>query len=401
MYSTIAKTATTVVKNLDNLAVGSKDRDSQETLSYWSGQEISGSIYPTGFVGACFRLGMERDKPDIILPRTAPNGEAFDFHLTNYQLEVLLRKNPDIGWNGELFYLQNKKEVSLVDYAKLKLLGLSSIQRYNIKNKNKSREGLKGIGSKARRMVESSAKHLQDKHQRRNLAFLTCTIPNMQEKYLALVAKQWNNIQTAFFQELKRLYERRGESFEYVSVVEVQEERWRKYRHPGSHIHAVFAGRSSIKSPWVVNKKEYAGLWEMAVRRVVPEIPKSVSFGASTRIEVVRKSASGYLAKYLSKGVGIVAEMIEAGFKDCVPHRWWSISKSLKAAVELTIIRGKSAEIEKVYYWIKHGMNDFFFKYGYIREDRDDLSSKVFGFWCQLKEAGMKEINRMKLMSAS
>jgi hypothetical protein len=401
VYSTIAKTATSIAENSSNLADKSQGLDLGNRFIPLGEEKVSGSIYPTGFVGACFRWGQKKEKPDVVLPRTAPNGDAFDFHLTNHELEVLLRKHSNLMWNGELFSLGRNKEINLLDYAELKFLGLSSIQRCRISSKLKNREGLKGIGSKARRMVESAAKYLQDKCQRRNLAFLTCTIPNMQTKHLELVAANFNQVVRVFFEELKRLYERRGEEFEYVGVVELQEERWKKYRHPGLHIHAVFAGRSSIKKPWVVNKKEYSLLWERAIRRVVPQIPLSTGFGASTRIEVVRKSASGYLAKYLSKGVQIVSEMLNEGFSNCIPHRWWSISKSLKKKVEETIIRGQSPEIAQVYQWIRFGSSEYYYKYGYVREDREDENSRVLGFWCQLNSKGMSAISAMKLMSAT
>jgi hypothetical protein len=44
------------------------------------------------------------------------------------------------------------------------------------------------------------------------------------------------------------------------------------------------------------------------------------------------------MAKYVSKGKAIVAEMIEAGFAEFIPSRWWTCSLALRRAVKAATV---------------------------------------------------------------
>jgi hypothetical protein len=50
---------------------------------------------------------------------------------------------------------------------------------------------------------------------------------------------------------------------------------------------------------------------------------------AATRIESIKKSASAYLGKYISKGEKCVAQLIADGYEEFLPSSWVTKSESM------------------------------------------------------------------------
>ena len=68
-------------------------------------------------------------------------------------------------------------------------------------------------------------------------------------------------------------------------------------------------------------------------------IDSDVNFNCSINAQVIRKSASSYIAKYMSKGGEIIGEIKEKGLEASLPSQWWTASKIMKKMFQESIIR--------------------------------------------------------------
>lgn len=74
---------------------------------------------------------------------------------------------------------------------------------------------------------------------------------------------------------------------------------------------------------------------------------ESVSFAASVDTQRVKHSAQGYLGKYMSKGAGQIAKIVEedAAIVDFLPSSWWHCSLNLRRAIGKRITGGNSTAV--------------------------------------------------------
>lgn len=210
----------------------------------------------------------------------------------------------------------------------LKNLGLS-----NLSNSNKSvRRGTLGITAHGRKLVANSALVLEREAGKERLAFLTCTLPALGRAEMERIHKNWSVLLNYFRIALQRLLQSRGLPTDIVGVTEIQSSRLERRGEFALHIHWLFVGRSSRYLQWGISKQEYADLWSNAIAtRLGREFDGQRC--PSTRVESVTKSASGYLAKYMSKGSEQMAVAIDAGFGDWLPRSWYTCTKSLRRRV--------------------------------------------------------------------
>jgi hypothetical protein len=191
------------------------------------------------------------------------------------------------------------------------------------------RRGLKGITSRGGRLVRNTAHMLQKKYGRRRLSFLTLTVPKLGESDELQICAQWSRVVRVLCQRLKRSLESAGLPANYVGVTEIQEKRFKERGEVGLHLHLVFVGRKSIGSDWAFPPSHFRQQWLDVLSHVVGHRLESSS---CENVKGVRKSASGYLGKYMSKGVGIVSEVIESKGEEYVPTAWYTCSMGLKHA---------------------------------------------------------------------
>jgi hypothetical protein len=128
-------------------------------------------------------------------------------------------------------------------------------------------------------------------------------------------------IQKRFFEELKRIYARRGEIFRYVSVLEFQ-------KRGALHIHFIAPARRHITRgrarslDWIVSAEELRILWSRVICRVLKL--KYQRFPSSVDTRLCIDNPSAYLCKYLSKEKSLAAG---GGVTISPPPRWWSTDK--------------------------------------------------------------------------
>jgi hypothetical protein len=151
-----------------------------------------------------------------------------------------------------------------------------------------------------------------------NLGFytLTCPVPQVEQ-----FNENLPEIQRRFFQELKRIYARRGQAFRYVSVIEYQ-------KRGALHIHFIAPARRQIvrgrarSLDWIVSAEELRVIWSRVICKVLRI--KYQRFPASIDAQLCIDNPSKYLCKYLSKEKSRVED---GGGATAAPPRWWSTDK--------------------------------------------------------------------------
>jgi hypothetical protein len=66
---------------------------------------------------------------------------------------------------------------------------------------------------------------------------------------------------------------------------------------------------------------------------------------------MVRKSASGYLGKYMSKGGGVLADVIKAMPTVELPSLWWSLSSQVRSDIKDRTLRLDSVSAYTLWTW--------------------------------------------------
>ena len=205
------------------------------------------------------------------------------------------------------------------------LLGLSAHA-----NSEKKRRGLGGLTSHGKVLVRESAFALQERYGKWRLSFWTCTLPQLSPRDTTAVCKNWSKLLENLKAKLKYHLESRGLPTHIVGVTELQPSRWRSWGYPAWHIHWLFVGKGN-SGGWAVTPELGDKLWKEAVEAYCEE---SYDFGKSCRIEPIRKSAAGYMAKYMSKGSAAVQE-VESVYPGCVPSSWYVVTSGLRRWVKV------------------------------------------------------------------
>lgn len=202
-------------------------------------------------------------------------------------------------------------------------LGLSQVA-------NSHKRGLKGITSSGARLVRNAAYLLQKKYSKFRLSFLTLTLPPMSIEDEKALALQWSRVVRTFGQRLKRTLQSRGLSGNYVGVTEVQQKRFDSGRGIGLHLHLVFQGKKRQKGGWAIAPEEFRSMWCSVLSTV---LGREVWSNSCEEVKQVKKSAEGYLGKYMSKGVQIIEAVIEKYGEDAIPSAWYTATAGIKKAI--------------------------------------------------------------------
>lgn len=237
--------------------------------------------------------------------------------------------------NGE-FSLWSESKAAIADPEHASDIGLSKVsnsQKFEENCPDVVRRGLKGITSYGSRMVRNSAFLLQKRFGGRKLSFVTCTIPGSPEMTLK-VARSWAEIVRRYYSQLRKALLDNGLCPVIVGVTEIQPKRFARTGGMPLHLHLVFQGAIE-DSRWVFTPNFFAELWSRVVGSVVPEM-KSQSFASSTNVQRVKKSAEGYLGKYISKGSGDIAELLEKTphLAEFLPSTWYNLTSEARNLVK-------------------------------------------------------------------
>lgn len=194
-------------------------------------------------------------------------------------------------------------------------LGLSKVLKHH---KPKKQRGIAGISRRARRKVECSALLLQQNHGKGRLVFGTLTLP---PEYASVLTQQYSEACRQFYQWLKRRLDKEGLSTEFIAVTEVQEKRLGETGEIALHEHFLCVGRH-VGNTWAISVNEFREAWFRCLENATGISVPGDRQSAATRVEKVRKSASAYLGKYMSKGGQVLRTLVEEGKCDRIPRNW-------------------------------------------------------------------------------
>lgn len=193
------------------------------------------------------------------------------------------------------------------------------------------RYGTHGITPYGARRVRNAA-HLIERGFKRHLAvFATCTVPPLPSEDMQLIHERWNKVVETYRRKLTRALRYKGLSGQSVTVSEVQTKRYESTGLPILHIHTVFRGKTAA-GRWAVSTKEHDQMWYDALADACGDAIPSVR--SACNLQRVKKSAEGYLGKYMTKGCKVVSKLIADGFCGWMPKQWWSISQSLGRLID-------------------------------------------------------------------
>lgn len=208
----------------------------------------------------------------------------------------------------------------------VRVLGLSNVTNFDRPKKSQVRSGLKGMTSLGKRRVRNACYMLTREAGQFRLTFSTVTLPPLCEEDYLSVHLNWHKVMDAYRREMGRQLRRGGLTGEIVGVTEVQPDRWKDEGIPWLHGHFVFVGMAR-SGGWVVSPAKHDSIWRRAIQTVVyGPLP---SFKSACRLESVRKSADGYLSKYMSKGGPMLDAIASDGFEWALPRQWWGMTRSL------------------------------------------------------------------------
>lgn len=201
---------------------------------------------------------------------------------------------------------------------------------------NSHREGQKrgqlGISTHGKKLVRNAALRLEREVGINQLTFLTLTIPGIQQQGALNICENWAEIVRVFQQRLKRMLQAKGLSGEMVGVTEVQEKRFRETNVPALHLHILFQGRRCYEH-WALTPTQIREAWKGVISPYLPIDNGEFYWQAMENVQRVKKSAAGYLGKYMSKGVSTVNAIHEVIPDIVLPSCWYLCSSSLRRKV--------------------------------------------------------------------
>lgn len=260
------------------------------------------------------------------------------------------------------------------------------------KSHSEARRGEKGITSFGRKMVRSGATILQRRFGKERLGFLTLTVPALSDSDWVVLAQRWGEAVRVYMQWLKRYLARIGLSTLIVSVTEIQTQRSESLGYkPTYHLHVLFQAAIAGYRP-AVQPLMCRLAWK---RAWCGHLAGSYDWNSSENLKFIRKSASAYIAKYMSKGGECLSEVLAAGYEP--PATWWNMSSEMRAEVKRYTLTGADAMT-----WLESQLpvshpedftpNRTFAEFGASEIEIGEGVMRKVGYWGRLTSRGTLDI---------
>lgn len=292
-----------------------------------SEREVSGTIRPngSGSFGFCRRKGeLARERTHAKSRRVKVNAIAY---LDYDQYE---------GENNTTRVIRCDKPVSGVPP-----LTLSE----PLTGRKKKKRVAAGLTRHGIRVIESSIALLERKYGTRGLGFYTLTCPFDDVESIDEFNAAFPTIVKRTLESIKRYYEKQGQRFSYVGVHEVQAARAARTGRHCLHFHFVASCRVAGRTEYVCSASQIRNWYQISIRNALQgrDCPSP-----RVGVEVCRKSATAYIAKYYSKGVSKASEAV-AGTRPIELSSWYVVSRSLLRATSKSRYHVDNAIAEAVY----------------------------------------------------
>ena len=275
---------------------------------------ISGTLRPSGRFSVCQTFPRKHSNAKVKEIQREKNSEMCDVQYIDFVYRSIL--------HGTWFGMQ---PVSALNQSQRAALGLSIAANSNTPKKRGSR----GITPRQRDIVCWSANSLEKVYQRKNMSFLTLTLPELTIWDLKSVQDNWSSIVNTVLIYLQREFKKYGLITHIVGCTEIQLERKERTGLSYPHLHLVFRGRFHSGSHWLVTPSRFRDIWKRAVSRFLSD--GGHDWKSSENVQQVNKSSGGYLAKYISKASSKSGG--DSG-SDWHPSDWIICSRALRGLYE-------------------------------------------------------------------
>jgi hypothetical protein len=280
-----------------------------------------------------------------------PNGE-FGMGYKAKEKKAIREKRYDEGIVDGVEYREMPRENELSTGEKYYDGGDTVLTPFKLDSPHESSQtkkyGLRGITSLGKKMVRNGTFLIEGRLKRPGDCpqFSTLTIPQLPPEYEKYICTNWANLVRRLFQECKRKYAKYGRAFHYTSVTEIQPNRWYKKGFVGLHLHFVYnAFWVKDEKCWAIvddwMRRTWCGIINTTLEKASTELgtpPPQFSW-VSYRREPIKKSAESYIGKYMSKGGGFIADIIEKKGEEYLPSQWWSTSSYLRILIKRLTMR--------------------------------------------------------------
>lgn len=241
----------------------------------------------------------------------------------------------------------------VLDASDSEHLGLSIATSLTKNDRPLTRKGLRGLSGIGKVRIPNAGLRLQKVYGRKNISFTTLTLPKLPDELWDVVsASDWTLLEDKV-RKLFMYYLKKQSIEDFCYVAEIQEDRFKETGKPYIHYHILhpcrhkrYRCKQTNKMLWIISADDLRKKWSKLVWNWIRELGNKYNvclgnkfaeskpvFNASIDMQVIRKDASRYMAKYASKGADCIDAMIEAGYENCIPYHWYYISKSLIAKV--------------------------------------------------------------------
>ena len=260
---------------------------------------------------------------------------------------------------------------------------LTGLDRRSELSQEKKRYGLKGITANGKRMVRSGSALLERRYGKERLGFFTATLPSnkhgLDEVDLLHLAKNWNLVVKRFFQEVVRELQRQDAPTEIITVTEIQEKRWRDKGEVAPHLHWVMVAKSSGRRwHWYLSTGWLSTTWNRILANILGREEGSLGSSGSVDGKRIRKSATRYISKYMSKGGKLLEEIKEKSSPETLPSQWWAAYGGLRVLIKKNIINLTQDVIKKYQEAEKVGERWLIWA-RWIEVEIDEGVSQIFG----------------------
>ena len=260
---------------------------------------------------------------------------------------------------------------------------LSGLDRCSKLSQPKKRYGLKGITAQGKRKVRSGSALLERYYGKERLGFFTATLPS--EKHgvddvdLLYLAKHWNLVTKRFFEEVVRELKRQSAPTEIIAVTEIQEKRWSKYQQVAPHLHWVMVAKRDTKyKSWYLSTEWLSQLWNRIIANTLGREAGSLGSAGSVDGKRIRKSATRYISKYISKGGKLLREIKEKSSPETLPSQWWTAFGGLRVLIKRNVVN-LTQDIIKKYQEAEKVGESWLLWSRWIEVEIDEGVSQVFG----------------------
>lgn len=223
--------------------------------------------------------------------------------------------------------------------------------------------GKRGITGYGKKMLKSAGKLLQDRPQGYRLTFCTITLPPFPQSVRRAVSEGWGKMLNRLLEFLYRRLHRQGLPKAIICATEVQPGRLRETAEAYLHLHLVWPNHRRRQKGWAIAPND---LRDWMVSYLESHYSLSDVGHVNVNTQQVKKSASNYIAKYISKGSEEVQAVIADVGEEGLPGQWWSMTKPLKEWVWLAMEAGEVTG-ERLHQWLNYAWDyDNFELFRYI-----------------------------------